>query len=295
MTVALRTNNHNAVALPDDSDHASAQLIQWAQAADAAYQLADRLCATQFAPAAYRGKVAEATAAIIAGAEVGLSPMAALRAFDNIQGTPAPKAVTLRAIVQSRGHEVRIDESTATRAVVSGRRKGDEVWQTSVWEITRARQMGLTEKAQWKQQPGAMLVARATAEVCRWIAADAIMGMPYSAEEVGDGGGDSDARPVPRRVTAAEVLDEPQPTPAQPAAAEPAVEGPVMPDQRQLAAMFATLNEANLKDKAVQLDFIAEVISRRIESRKELTADEVASITSAARALVPPLDGGEQA
>jgi hypothetical protein len=295
VTVALRTNNHNAVTLPDDSDHASAQLIQWAQAADAAFALANRLCTTQFAPAAYRGRVEEATAAIIAGAEVGLSPMASLRAFDVIQGTPAPKAVTLRAIVQSRGHEVVIKESNPDRAVVVGRRKGDEDWQTSVWDVARAQRMGLTEKAQWKQQPGAMLVARATAEVCRWIAADAIMGMPYTAEEVGDGGGEVDVRPAPRRVSAREVLDEPQPGPVEPPAADVAVEGPIMPDQRQLAAMFATLNEANLKDKAVQLDFIAEVIGRRIESRKELTADEVAQIRSAARALVPPQDGVEQA
>lgn len=217
MTVAFR-NNGNALALPDDSDHAAVQLIQWAQAADAAFQLADRLCSTQFAPAAYRGKVAEATAAIIAGAEVGLSPMASLRAFDVIQGTPAPKAVTLRAIVQSKGHEVRIDKSTADLAVVSGRRKGDEGWQTSTWDIARARQMGLTDKSQWKQQPGAMLVARATAEVCRWIASDAIMGMPYTAEEVYDqDAGVSTDRPAPRRVRASDILDEQPPTATAPA------------------------------------------------------------------------------
>jgi hypothetical protein len=38
----------------------------------------------------------------------------------------------------------------------------------------------------YKNNPANMLVARATAEVCRWIAADAIMGMPYAAEEIAD-------------------------------------------------------------------------------------------------------------
>jgi hypothetical protein len=31
--------------------------------------------------------------------------------------------------------------------------------------------------------PQAMLAARATSEVCRLVAADAILGMPYSSEE----------------------------------------------------------------------------------------------------------------
>ncbi len=39
-----------------------------------------------------------------------------------------------------------------------------ETWQTSVWTIERAQQMGLLGKDQWKKQPDAMLVARATSE-----------------------------------------------------------------------------------------------------------------------------------
>ena len=40
----------------------------------------------------------------------------------------------------------------------------------------------------WKKQPGAMLVARATSEACRLVAADAILGIGYSSEEIADGG-----------------------------------------------------------------------------------------------------------
>jgi hypothetical protein len=214
MTLALRDNNHNALDVPPAQGQEIARLLEWAQAADAAYQMATKLVTTQFVPQQYRGKPDEATAAILAGAEVGLSPMASLRAFDNIQGTPAPKAITLRAIVQGRGHEIRIDESTAEVAVVSGRRKGDSDWQTSTWDIPRAAAMGLTGKAQWKQQPGAMLIARATAETCRWIASDAIMGMPYTAEEIRDqDAGVEISRPAPRRVTAAEILGVTDETP----------------------------------------------------------------------------------
>ncbi|MCG5460819.1 hypothetical protein MED01_004245 [Micromonospora sp. MED01] len=204
--VAVRTDQH--LDIPTGTEPATAQLVQWAQAADAAGRFAAVVCNTSAVPVAYKGKPAEAAAAILAGAEVGLSPMASLRAFDNIQGTPAPKAMTLRAITQGLGHEIRIDESTAVIAVVSGRRKGDTEWQTSTWTIERAQQMGLTGKQQWKQQPAAMLVARATAEVCRWIASDAIMGMPYAAEEIRDQGSNYEARPAPRLVTAADFIEQ---------------------------------------------------------------------------------------
>lgn len=221
--ITLRAEQH--LDVPTGREPATHQLATWAQAADAAYRLAGTLCSTSFAPAAYRGKQEEATAAILAGAEVGLSPMASLRAFDNIQGTPAPKAITLRAIVQGQGHEVKVLESTAQQAVVAGRRKGDTDWQTSTWTLDRARDMGLLSKDQWKKQPAAMLIARATAEVCRWIAADALMGMPYTVEEYGDQGATADHRPAPRVVTAAEILGTDQP------ADDPADEPPITADE----------------------------------------------------------------
>src|SRR4029077_20960866 len=95
---------------------AARALVEWAQAAQAAHELAESLVRTAFAPVQYRGKPGAATAAILAGSEGGLSPMASLRAFDIIAGTATPRALTLRAIVQSLGHEIIVDESTTTRA-----------------------------------------------------------------------------------------------------------------------------------------------------------------------------------
>jgi hypothetical protein len=307
MTMAVRPDhNNNALAIaPPSQDQAIARLVEWAQAANAAYEVATKLCGTQFAPVAYRGKPEEATAAILAGAEVGLSPMAALRAFDNIQGTPAPKAITLRAITQAHGHKIRIDESTPTKAVVSGLTKGDTVWQTSTWTIERAREMGLTGKDQWKKQPAAMLIARATAEVCRWIAADAIMGMPYSAEEIYDSEGSFEARPAARRVTAAEILAS-KPISAQPAndADEPPADEAAAPapmEDNRSRAMFALFREAAQFEQALttkegQLAYIAHVIGREIESRKEITAAEGEAIIESLRGFIgeqEPQGGGQ--
>lgn len=201
--LAIPTRQHADLQAYQDTN--LARLEAWAHQAIAVREMADVIANTSMCPQAYRGKPDEATAAILAGAEVGLSPMASLRAFDNIQGTPAPKAITLRAVVQGLGHTVEIVRSTHLEAVVRGRRRGETEWQTSTWTIERAQTMGLAGKAQWKQQPAAMLVARATSEVCRWIAADAIMGMPYAAEEIPDHAG-LQATPVTTRVTAADIV-----------------------------------------------------------------------------------------
>lgn len=222
------------IAIPDQQPATGTDLEVWARQATAAAVYAERVCSTLMAPAAYRGKPAEACAAILAGAELGFSPMRSLNAFDNIQGTPAPKAITLRALVQAAGHEIRTVESSATRAVVAGRRRGDTEWQTSEWTIERAQVMPqFKSNPNYKTNPAAMLVARATAEVCRWVASDAIMGVPYAAEEL-DGEPHTAPAPATRRLSVAD-LDEP------PAVEASTVEGMVTREQQR--HMFSLWNE----------------------------------------------------
>ncbi|MFG3660287.1 hypothetical protein [Streptomyces sp. NPDC047706] len=198
---------------PAPTDGATA-LMQWAQEADLAYQMAQKLAATSFVPQSLRGKPGDITAAILAGAELGLKPMATLKSIDVIQGTPALRAHAMRAVVQKQGHEIELVESTATRCVMRGRRKGSETWQTVEWTIERAALMKLTEKAEWKKQPQNMLVARATGELCRLIASDALHGMAYVSEELE---GTTHAEVVPAKAplsVAALTAPTPQPQPA---------------------------------------------------------------------------------
>lgn len=151
-----------------------------------AYEIAARLVTTSFVPSSYANKPQEAAAAIVAGQGVGLGPMESLRSIDIIQGTPAMRAITLRALVVSQGHEIWLEESTPTRAVVCGRRAGSDKIQRSEWDLDRARALGLLNKDNWKKQPSAMLIARATSECARLIAPDALLGIPYSTEELQD-------------------------------------------------------------------------------------------------------------
>lgn len=189
MTDIEQYQERTGLAVRDHQGEAVQRLSEWATSAQAASAVAAELCRSSFVPDSFRGKPNEATAAILAGLEVGLQPMAALRSFDVIQGQAAARAITLRAIVQSHGHEVEVVESTATRCKVRGRRRGSDAWQEVTWTMDRARQLGVTNKPNWKNQPQAMLVARATSEICRLIASDAILGIAYSSEEIADGAG----------------------------------------------------------------------------------------------------------
>lgn len=196
----LAIPEQNAVpAVPEPAEQrlpvGAATLVEWAQQADIAYQMATKLAATSFVPQSLRGKPGDVAAAILAGQELGLKPMATLKSIDVIQGTPALRAHAMRGILQAQGHEIELVESDARHCVMRGRRAGAEAWQEVTWTIERAAQLGLVNKPEWKKQPGTMLVARATGEICRLVASDALHGMPYAAEEL-------DARP---NITVAQV------------------------------------------------------------------------------------------
>ena len=291
---------------------AAAGLVEWAHAAQAAHTLAQSLVQTAFVPQTYRGKPAEATAAILAGAELGLNPLASLRAFDNIQGTAAPKAITLRAVAQAHGHDVEVAEESDVKAVVEYRRRGSDTWRRVEWTIEQARGLGLTSKDNWKKQPKAMLVARATAEAARRVASDAILGIPYSAEELED----SQPEPTtPVQRASRRVQRQARPTPPEPefedtppvsSRTEPeAPETPAEPDPapdpitpKQLTALNAALSsDLGLTEREDKLAYLSGELGREIGSSKDVTKAEAMRLLDNMAAeredppAEPPLDG----
>lgn len=283
------------VALSNAQDIAVHRLSEWAHSATAAHQIAQTLVQTSFVPDGFRNKPGEATAAILAGLEVGLQPMAALRSFDVIQGQAAPRAITLRAIIQSHGHEIEVQESTSTRCKMRGRRKGSTDWQTVTWTIERAQQLGVTGKSNWKNQPQAMLVARATSEIARLIASDAILGIAYSAEEINDGGTydqqvavetaeatPTGSRKMSRRAPVVEQEPMPDPEPEPASGSEPA---PKLDGRSALAKrMHATFNDLGITDRDNRLAYASDVIGRGVESSADLTEAEASQIIDALEA-----------
>lgn len=292
------------MALRDYQSDAVRRLGEWAESASAAFQIAERLVQTSFVPAAFRDKPVEAAAAILAGVEVGLQPMAALRSFDVISGQAAARAITLRAIVQSHGHEIEVIESTATRCVMRGRRRGASEWQKVTWTIDRARDLQLTGKDNWKKQPIAMLLARATSEIARLVAADAILGIGYSAEEVADGAtpdavATTTEEAVPTGTRRMSRRSTPQTdggeTPVEDAASPPQTSGEsgvATPDSppspitaAQMKALHAGLNAAGVSDRASGLAYISEEVGRTVETSKDLTKAEASKVIDALHAL----------
>lgn len=317
--MTVMTYDAQAVALPaqtltvaDYQTRAVQRLGEWVQSADAAYAVAERLVQSSFVPAAFKGKPIEATAAILAGSEVGLSPMASLRAFDVIQGQAAPRAITLRAIVQSYGHEVIVRESTATRAIVEAKRRGSSEWQRSVWTIDRAKDLQLTGKDNWKKQPGAMLVARATSEACRLVAADAILGIGYTTEELQDGAtgepmtyeavpADEPAQSQTRRMSRATRVAAGPPAGAesgeesgfesQPAPATSDETGEAI-TSAQSKMLHASFGEVGIKDRDQRLIYCRNLIGRDIDSSSDLTKAEASRVIDAL--AQDAREGGEQ-
>jgi hypothetical protein len=216
------TNQPATIQAPQQQP--TTELMQWVESARQAYLVAESIAKTSFA-GALRGKPDEITAAILAGQELGLKPMTTLKSIDVIQGTPALRAHAMRGLIQSHGHEIELVESSDTHCVMRGRRKGAETWQTVEWDIPRAQRLGLLGKDQWKKQPKTMLIARATGEICRLIASDALHGMPHAAEELRDSDTTTyEMRPAAPRLSVAALTAAPQaapiptPTPTAPAA-----------------------------------------------------------------------------
>src|SRR3982750_1405961 len=72
----------------------------------AAAEYAGYIGDTEFVPESLRGRPAAIAAAMLAGAELGLTPMVSLRTVAIIKGRPTLTAEAQRALVTSRGHEL---------------------------------------------------------------------------------------------------------------------------------------------------------------------------------------------
>jgi hypothetical protein len=272
-------------------------LITWAEEAKAAHALATSLAKTSFA-GNYKGKPEDATAAIMKGAEIGLTPLAALGSIHLIQGTPALSANALRAVVQAQGHEVWIVSSSDKKCIAKARRNGSEVEHTSTWTIERATALGLAGKDQWRKQPEAMLIARATSEVCRLVASDAILGIAYAVEELDDAP-EAPKRTVQRKHRTelpgheaviehavaeleAAPLDDSDTAALDAAAAVIADAGMAEGITRaQMTKLQATYTDLGITDRKARLNYASDVVGRPLSTSADLTKAEASDVIDA--------------
>jgi hypothetical protein len=182
--------------------------------------LAEYICATEFVPAAYRNNAPAAAAAILAGRELGLQPMTALRHVQVVKGSPGLSAEYKRARVLAAGHRLDITEHTAEACTVTGHRKGHQPV-TVRYTIGEARIAKLVKPdGAYMTRPRRMLFARACTEVVDALFADLTNGLATAelleSGEEGDAQAAIEAAPaVPQRPTAERIrARRPQPATA---------------------------------------------------------------------------------
>lgn len=263
---------------PTIAHESTGLLVGWAQEAKAANQLAVALASTTFVPAHFRGKEGDATAAILMGAELGLSPLAAFRSIYVVHGTPALYARGMVALAQSQGHEVWTEKSTETEVVVKGRRKGSQQTETAKWTIARAQKAGYTSNKKYATNPEEMLYSKAAAEVCRKIAADVLAGVPHSVEELELEQGGPTTTVARNQGTTKVSRKKPEPE------AVELIESDGITDE-QSKILHALVNDLCL-DRDQKLAGIAATIGREVESSNDLTKAEASRVIDSLQATL---------
>lgn len=287
----------STVALRGVSD-----LTLFAEEAQQIHNIAKALATTSFVPKTMQGRPDEITGAILAGREIGLDPMTALQSIDLIDGRPAIRANTQRGLAMAAGVQFQVESASDTRVVMRAKGPGQDSWTTVEWPLDRAKKMGLTSKQNWQKMPQAMLIARATSELCRLVAANVLLGMPYSSEELEDGVLDEapvvdrpKTRTVRREPVHATVAEPPNEVPPEPigytAEDVPKREltGPPRTEDDGSAALhkalMATFNDLDMKDRQVRLSYVSDVMGREVHSVNQLSHAEKLHVLDTLKAM----------
>jgi len=184
--IAIHENGNGQVAERDVVDG-------WLTMASDVIKLANVIAPTEFVPYEIRDNPPAVAAAILTGRELGIGPMTALRHVQMVKGTPTLSAEYKRARVLAAGHEFDVLELNTTRCRVSGRRRGSNKPPLEItFTMDDAKTAGLLTPSRsgkpgaWQTRPRRMLFARAGSELCDFLFADVVNGLP-TAEVFDDG------------------------------------------------------------------------------------------------------------
>lgn len=140
---------------------------------------------TDLIPKNYRGNVPAMMACILTGRALGIDDMHALRSIYVVDGKATLSAELMVTLVRRAGHSI-TGSMSDREATATGRRadNGDEM--TVTWTIEMAQRAGLANKQNWKNYPEAMLWSRAVSQLVRMLFSDVLLGLAYTADEMGD-------------------------------------------------------------------------------------------------------------
>lgn len=147
---------------------------------------AQALAQSGLLPEAYRGRPANVLVALEYGAALGIPPMVSIQQVHIVQGRPVASAQLIGALVRKAGHRLRVTGDAMRARCEIIRADDPDFTFVAEWTIERARDAKLTSKETWRAYPANMLKARAITECARDACPEALAGVSYTAEELGE-------------------------------------------------------------------------------------------------------------
>nr|DAL01158.1 MAG TPA: RecT protein [Caudoviricetes sp.] len=136
-------------------------------------------------PAEYRGKPADIVWAMDIGDALGVPYTQVMQSMVVARGKMTMSADLMGAVVRRAGHKLRFREDGDSVTATLIRADDPDYEFVATWDKAKAQAAGLWgSRGPWQQYPMQMLRARATTEVCRQGASDALAGTVYTPEEL---------------------------------------------------------------------------------------------------------------
>lgn len=138
-------------------------------------------------PVALRNKPADVAIILMQGAELGMAPLQALNSINVIQGKPTLGSEGGIALIRSKAPEafIKIEmepQSLLVKCTMAPSKERMDESFTSIWDMARAKEMGLVDKDNYKKQPLTMLKWRAVGEAARTVFPHILKGLKLDAE-----------------------------------------------------------------------------------------------------------------
>jgi hypothetical protein len=140
---------------------------------------------------------AQAVAKVLAGQELGIGPVAALRGISFVMNKMTLDAGLVAALIQRSGrYDYRVIAHTEQECRIAFYDNGKQVGE-SRFTMADAQKAGLAGKDMWAKYPRNMLFARALTNGARWYCPGVFFGAVYTPDEVQETPPPTEAGPAP--------------------------------------------------------------------------------------------------
>jgi hypothetical protein len=178
---------------------------------------------------------AQAVAKILAGQELGIGPVAALRGINFVKNKMNLDAGLVAALIQRSGrYDYRVLTHTADECKLAFFDGGKQVGE-SRFTMADAKAAGLVAGDNWQKYPRNMLFARALTNGARWYCPGVYFGAVYSGDELADA-------PEPPAITVITPEAETVSVPVTPEASDHPIDAALAKAQKATAPTAAPAN-----------------------------------------------------